>query len=138
VAEIRAEGLPVPRKSACYHCSAQKPWELAELVCDWPELADQILAIEEAAGPRLRTTEGLWRKTVQGKRGAIARPGSMTDFIRQLRSNPALIDHYLALKPIAKSVRSVRLGAVPEFTTAPPSRRRHLAVVHDGPRSLAA
>jgi hypothetical protein len=138
IAEIRAEGLPVPRKSSCYHCSAQKPWELAELVRDWPELADRIIAVEEAAAPRVRKREGLWGKTVKGKRGAIPRPGSMTVFIRQLRADPALIDHYLALKPVPKSVRGVRLGGIPEFRAAPPSRRRHLAVVHDAPPSLAA
>lgn len=137
-AEIRAEGLPVPRKSACYHCSAQKPWELAELVRDWPDLADKIIAVEEVAEPRLRKTEGLWGKTVQGKRGAIARPGSMTVFIRRLRADPALVNHYLALRPAPKSVRGVRLGGVPEFREAPTSGRRHLAVVGEGRRSLAA
>jgi hypothetical protein len=138
IAEIRAEGLPVPRKSSCYHCSAQKPWELAELVRDWPQLADKIIAMEDAARPRVRKREGLWGKTIKGMRGAIARPGSMSVFIRQLRENPALIDHYLALKPVPKSVRGVTLGAVPEFRAAPPSRRRHLTVVNDTAPSLAA
>jgi hypothetical protein len=137
-AEIRAEGLPVPRKSACWHCSAQKVWELAELVRDWPHLADRIIAIEDAAAYRLRKIHGLWKTPVKGQRGAIARPGSMTQFIRELRANPAKIDYYLSLKPVPKSVRGVRLGAVPEFRAAPPSRHRHLALVQAGPRSLAA
>lgn len=137
-AEIRAEGLPVPRKSSCYHCTAMKPWELAELVRDWPELADMIIAMEEAAGPRLRKSEGLWRRTVKGQRGAVPRPGSMAVFIRQLRADPTRIDHYLAMKPVPRSVRGVMLGGVPQFKAAPPSRRRHLTVLERAPSSVAA
>jgi hypothetical protein len=43
-----------------------------------------IVLIEARAAPRLRTVEGLWRKTTR------ARPGRMTDFIRHERLLPAV------------------------------------------------
>ena len=45
----------------------------------------QIVLIEARAKPRLRNVEGLWRRSVAGRRGATARPGSMTAFIRSER-----------------------------------------------------
>lgn len=77
---IVQEGLPVPPKSACYFCPATKPDELADAPKD--ELR-KIVVIEARAKPRLRTIEGLWRKPVKGARGSGARPGSMTEFIRE-------------------------------------------------------
>lgn len=77
---IVQEGLPVPTKSACYFCPATKPEELAEATKD--ELR-KIVVIEARAKPRLQTIEGLWRKPVKGMRGGGARPGSMTEFIRE-------------------------------------------------------
>jgi hypothetical protein len=99
IAEIKAAGVPVPRKSSCIFCPAMKPWELAELVDDWPALADLIVEIEDTARPNLRGIEGLWRKTVKGMRGAVARPGSMGVFIRRLRADPNLIAYYRAMAP---------------------------------------
>lgn len=125
VAEIRAAGLPVPRKSACIFCPAMKPWELAEIVAEWPALADMIIAIEETAQPRLRTIEGLWRSTVKGTRGAVPRPGSMAVFIRALRADAAMLRRYLEMAPAEKPPRLCAgdvVGKVPQFR-APPRHR---------------
>lgn len=95
VEEIERAGVRVPRKSACIYCPASKPHEIAELVRDHPELADYICRIEDAAMPDLTEIEGLWRSTVKGMRGAVARPGSMAQFIRALRADPAMLARYL-------------------------------------------
>jgi hypothetical protein len=91
--QIAAEGLPVPPKSACFFCPASKPWEISEIVDLHPDLADRIIAIEAAAKPKLDerralglpTTEGLWRKSVAGMRGATPHPGAMTPYIEERR-----------------------------------------------------
>jgi hypothetical protein len=125
VAEIRAAGLPVPRKSACIFCPAMKPWELAEIVAEWPDLADLIIRIEETAQPKLRTIEGLWRTTVKGTRGAIPRPGSMAQFIRALRADPVTLRRYLDMAPAEKPPRLCAgevVGGVPRFRPVPKTR----------------
>jgi 3'-phosphoadenosine 5'-phosphosulfate sulfotransferase (PAPS reductase)/FAD synthetase len=78
-AEIAAEGLPVPPKSACFFCPARKPEELVEIVNKHPDLADRIIQIETVAKPNNRKVEGLWRRKTK------TRPGSMTEFIEQCR-----------------------------------------------------
>lgn len=129
IAEIQAAGVPVPRKSSCVFCPAMKPWELAELVDEWPALADLIVEIEDTARPNLREVEGLWRKTVKGTRGAVPRPGSMGVFIRRLRAEPALIAHYRAMAPPVKPPKLCAgdvIGGVPIF------RRRALPMAGAG------
>jgi hypothetical protein len=84
--EILAAGLPLPRKSACWFCPATKPHELATLVDRHPDLADRIIAMEAAAAPHLTSIEGLWRKGCKGTRGSVAKPGSMSVFIRERRA----------------------------------------------------
>lgn len=76
IARIRAEGLPVPIKSACWLCLAQKTTELMTLP---PWCLRLIVLVEARAAPRLVTVEGLWRRSTR------ERPGSMTQFIRQHR-----------------------------------------------------
>lgn len=72
-ARIIAAGLPVPPKSACYLCLANKPQEIRDL----PRWCLRLIVLVEArAAPRLHTVEGLWRRSTR------ARPGRMTDFIR--------------------------------------------------------
>lgn len=71
---IREEGLPVPSKSSCVFCLAMKPDEIRALPPRWLRM---IVLIEARAAPRLRTVEGLWRKSTK------TRPGRMTDFIRE-------------------------------------------------------
>ncbi|MFB0614062.1 hypothetical protein [Aurantiacibacter poecillastricola] len=66
-------GLPVPPKSSCVFCTAMKPDEVRSLSTEWLRT---IVLIEARAAPRLKTVEGLWRKSTR------TRPGRMTDFIR--------------------------------------------------------
>ncbi len=91
-ARIRAAGLPVPIKSACFMCGAAKPAEIETL----PRWCLRLIVLLEArAAPRLRNVEGLWRK------GTKARPGSMTAFIRQRALlAPAEIDAIVASAPL--------------------------------------
>src|SRR3546814_19728884 len=80
IARIRAEGLPVPIKSACWLCLAQKSSELMSL----PRWCLRLIILVEArAAPRLVTVEGLWRTSTR------ERPGSMTRFIRERALLPA-------------------------------------------------
>lgn len=73
-ARIQAEGLPLPHKSACWLCLAQKTHELMTLP---PWCLRLIVLVEARAAPRLQIVEGLWRKSTR------ERPGSMTRFIRE-------------------------------------------------------
>ena len=86
IARIVQAGVPVPSKSACFFCAASKPEEIRALP---PALLRQIVLMEARAAPRLRNVEGLWRTAVKGARGAQARPGSMTAFIRAEELLPA-------------------------------------------------
>lgn len=70
---IEQAGLPVPPKSSCVFCTAMKPDEVRALPERWLRT---IVLIEARAAPRLKTVEGLWRKSTR------ARSGRMTDFIR--------------------------------------------------------
>ena len=80
IARIEAEGLPVPPKSACFLCCGSKPEEIRAL----PAWCLRIIVLVEArAAPRLRTVEGLWRKSTR------TRPGRMTDLIRAERLLPS-------------------------------------------------
>lgn len=92
IARIRAEGLPVPIKSACWLCLAQKSSELMSL----PRWCLRLIILVEArAAPRLVTVEGLWRKSTR------ERPGSMTRFIRERALLPASeIDAIIAGAPV--------------------------------------
>ncbi|QRM35004.1 hypothetical protein [Microvirga sp. VF16] len=78
IARIKAAGLPVPVKSACFFCPVSKPHELHDLE---KPLLRRIVLMEARAKPRLRDIDGLWRKPVKGLRGATPRPGSMTEYI---------------------------------------------------------
>lgn len=49
MAEIAAAGLPVPVKSACFHCPASKKHEILELRDTHPELYARAIAMEEGA-----------------------------------------------------------------------------------------
>lgn len=76
IARIKAEGLPVPVKSSCFFCTGMTTAELRELP-NW--CLKVIILVEARAAPRLRTVEGLWRRSTK------TRPGRMTDFIRRER-----------------------------------------------------
>ncbi|MFL0418537.1 hypothetical protein ACH0CP_13190 [Sphingomonas sp. 179-I 2A4 NHS] len=79
VARIVAAGLPVPPKSSCFFCGAIRPDEVRALPSWCLRL---IVLIEARAEPRLRTVEGLWRRSTKTK------PGKITDFIRAERLLP--------------------------------------------------
>lgn len=98
-ARIHAAGLPVPPKSSCFFCGAIKPDEVARLSREELRI---IVLMEARAKPRLRNVDGLWRKPVLGRRGAIPRPGDITTFIREsgLLSHGE-IDDILACAPTA-------------------------------------
>ena len=89
---IREEGLPVPIKSACWLCAAQKVDELRSL----PRWCLRLIVLVEArAGPRLRSVEGLWRSST------ASRPGSMTAYIRDQRLlDPDEVDEIIAGAPV--------------------------------------
>lgn len=72
IARIEAAGLPAPPKSSCFICGAMKPDEVRAL----PAWCHRLIVLVEArAAPRLRTVEGLWRRSTR------TRPGRMTEFI---------------------------------------------------------
>jgi len=125
-AELRAAGIAIPPKSACYFCPASKPWEIARLVRDHPALADRIVAIEDTSQHRLKGIEGLWGRTVKGFRGAIPKPGAMAQFIRALRRDRAMLDRYLAMEPPEEEYTGP-VGGPPQFLDGldpVPSKRR--------------
>lgn len=83
---IKAEGLPVPKKSACFMCLATKPAELHDFS---PTILRRIVLLEARASPRLVKVGGIWRNRVLGRRGATPHPASMTEYIRDERLLPA-------------------------------------------------
>lgn len=96
-ARIARAGLPIPPKSSCFFCGSIKPDEVMELS---PDELRIIVLMEARAKPRLRNVDGLWRKPVLGRRGAIPKPGSITEFIRDRGLLPAAeIDHIAANAP---------------------------------------
>ena len=118
IAMIEEAGLPVPEKSACYFCTSMKPWEVVAL----PAMYLRRIVIIEARARRkhleyaenkgwpkgvgVPITEGIWRKAVKGMRGAVAKPGSMTEFIRQKALLPSdEIDRLIALTPTRPLLR---------------------------------
>lgn len=78
---IADEGLPIPVKSSCTFCTGMKAAEFEDLE---PRDLRLIVLLEARAAPRLKTIEGLWRKSTK------SRPGRMTDFIA---ANALLPDH---------------------------------------------
>lgn len=111
---IRRAGLPVPPKSSCYFCPAMKPFEvdtlgkreLQTIVILEARVRERHLAHAEAKGwPRgenVPLCEGLWRRAVKGCRGAIPKPGSMTQYIREKGLLPAHeVDRLIAATPTA-------------------------------------
>jgi hypothetical protein len=94
---IRAEGLPVPPKSACYFCPATQPEELHEHRKVYLRF---IIIMEARAEPRLEEIKGLWRNGIKGTKTGRPRPGKMTDYIREHKLLPAdEIDHLVETAP---------------------------------------
>jgi hypothetical protein len=78
--EIDKAGLRIPMKSACWHCPASKPNEVAWLARTHPDLFARAIAMEDSAKARggLLKIEGLWRKATK------KRPGSWREFSEKL------------------------------------------------------
>lgn len=107
---IRTEGLPVPPKSSCVFCTAMKEDEVRALPAYWLRV---IVLIEARAAPRLRTVEGLWRRSTKTK------PGNMTDFIRSESLLPeAEIDDIIASAP-AELIRFQEAAALEPLESRP-------------------
>lgn len=95
---ILAAGLPLPMKSACFFCSANKPAEIVAMDDAHPELGDRIMAMEANTEARQQARRnagkkailGLWGMGCQGKRGSEKKPGRMTDFILAHRAGRSL------------------------------------------------
>ena len=103
IARIEAAGLPVPPKSSCFFCGAIRPDEVRALPAWCLRL---IVLIEARAEPRLRTVEGLWRRSTR------TRPGRITDFIRAERLLPeAEIDATVAEGIRAESADDASSGS---------------------------
>jgi hypothetical protein len=119
IRRIQQEGLPVPHKSACMMCCSARPAEIRTLPCWCLRI---IVLIEARAAPRLRTVQGLWRSSTQGKRGREAHPGSMTEFIRNEGLLPSTeIDHIIASAP-ADLVRFQDVAALVPLEEREPMR----------------
>ena len=74
-----------------------KPQEIDELPV---HLLRRIVIMEARAKPRLTDIHGLWRKGCKGTRGSVARPGSITEYIRQRGLLPSEeIDRLVAQVP---------------------------------------
>jgi hypothetical protein len=58
---IKAAGLPVPMKSACFFCPASKKQEILWLREKHPDLLQRALAIEDNAQQKLTSVKGLGR-----------------------------------------------------------------------------
>lgn len=84
--QIRAAGLPVPMKSACFMCPSSKPEEIDWLMANHPELVETIVEMERRFAPHARLNAdgtpkiaGLWRRATKTK------PGSMTEYVEKRR-----------------------------------------------------
>jgi len=74
-----------------------KPQEIDELP---KHLLRRIVIMEARAKPRLTDIDGLWRKGCKGTRGSMAKPGSITEYIRQRGLLPSEeIDRLVAQVP---------------------------------------
>lgn len=94
---IASAGLPRVVASSCWFCTGMTCDEVRTLPRENLRL---IVLMEARAKPRLRTCEGLWRSSTKGLRGREARPGSMTQFIREQRLLPQReIDRIIAEAP---------------------------------------
>ena len=76
--------------------------------------------MEARAKPRLRTIDGLWRKPVLGRRGAVPRPGDITTFIRDQGLLPAgEVDVIVATAPTALIAFQAAQAHLPVEARAP-------------------
>lgn len=58
---IKACGLPVPPKSACFFCPSSKAYEIRQMAIDHPKLIKRALRIENNAKDKMTNVKGLGR-----------------------------------------------------------------------------
>ncbi|MEL6166027.1 MAG: hypothetical protein AAFR37_20560, partial [Cyanobacteria bacterium J06628_3] len=75
---IKAVGLPLPVKSACFFCPSMKPTEIIELKSTHPDLYERALEIERQGMKTARTVKGM------GRRFAWADVGQLTPLEKAL------------------------------------------------------
>lgn len=110
----------MPPKSSCFFCGSIKPDEVVELSANELRV---IVLMEARAKPRLRNVDGLWRKPVLGCRGATAKPGSITEFIRERGLlPPAEIDRIIATAPTELLAFQAAQAALPLDARTPMGR----------------
>jgi hypothetical protein len=64
--QISAAGLPVPVKSACFHCPASKEHEIVELRDNEPELFARALEMERLAEPKAAARRAAGKRAAAG------------------------------------------------------------------------
>ena len=64
IATIKAAGLPVPVKSACFYCPASKPHEIAAICAEHPKLATRIKRMEKVAKPHLKVVRSTKNRVI--------------------------------------------------------------------------
>jgi len=117
---IAAAGIPIPPKSSCFFCGSIKPDEVMELSVDELRI---IVLMEARAKPRLRNIDGLWRRPVLGRRDAVPRPGSITEFIRERGLlPPEEIDRITATAPTELLAFQAAQAALPLDARTPMGR----------------
>lgn len=92
-------GITPPPKSSCGFCLGMKPEELRALPAFWHH---RIVLLEARAQHRLRTIEGLWRRSTK------SRPGSMTTFLEA---------EGLVSPSLAAWIKSHALASLDQFLT---------------------
>lgn len=103
---IHKAGLPVPVKSACFHCASSKPWELYWMGAKHPDLLARALRIEDTARDGkhgLGNVQGLWGQKESWRQWceqeAIVAPGTYT----VIADPQALLQKARALMPPLES-----------------------------------
>ena len=125
---IADAGLPPFGKSSCFFCTGMKPEEVRALP---PEQLRMIILLEARAAPRLKSVEGLWRRSNR------SRPGSMTAFIRaEGLLPPSEIDSIIAAAPADLVRFQERAATIPLEDR--PNLRSWLDRFHQGTFRLAA
>ena len=98
VAYLKAAGLPVGHKSACWYCPSSSSGDLLRLDTLHPHLLDSAVALEDRGEENTHENRGLggrgrwWRPIVEGIRGQgelfTLGPDSFAEFDRGLPNMP--------------------------------------------------
>lgn len=88
-----------------------KPWEVDALE---KPLLRRIVLVEANARPFLRMIEGLWGNGTKGTRGAIPKPATMTEYIRERGLLSAEeVDRLIGLAPRVRAERKMLRESLP-------------------------